>query len=94
MNKQRRLPQSNVLLGFEEEIKKCKLIQFEYGGTFKEVNVKLIDIINYLKSYDFIDYAYLSNDGYIKINDFNDHYCYCNIICFNSKYGTLDDFMN
>lgn len=84
----------NVLLGFEEEIKKCKLIQFEYGGTFKEVNVKLIDIINYLKSYDFIDYAYLSNDGYIKINDFNDHYCYCNIICFNSKYGTLDDFMN
>jgi FkbM family methyltransferase len=84
----------NVLIGFEEEIKKCKLIQFEYGGTFKEVNVKFIDIINYLKSYDFIDYAYLSNDGYIKINDFNDHYCYCNIICFNSKYGTLDDFMN
>jgi hypothetical protein len=46
-----------------------------------------------MMTHDFIDFAYLTNDGYIKINDFSDHYWYCNIICFNSKYGTLDDFI-
>ena len=83
----------NVIKGFKENIKNIKIIQFEYGGTFKEVNIKLIEIINYLKSYNFNDFSYLTPLGYTPIINFDDHYKYCNIICINEKYGLLKDFI-
>ncbi len=73
----------NVLLGFEDFLKNIKIIQFEYGGTFLDNNIKLIDIINYLKENGFCNFSYLTNTGYTPILDFTDHYQYCNIVCFN-----------
>jgi hypothetical protein len=83
----------NVIKGFEEYLDKIKIIQFEYGGTFKEINVKLIDVINYLEKYNFTDFSYLTPSGYCSIINFDDHYQYCNIICINKKYGLLKDFI-
>jgi hypothetical protein len=48
-------------------------------------NTKLIDVINYLKEYGFYKFSYLTNNGTILINDFSDHYHYCNIVCINKN---------
>lgn len=74
-----------VVKGFEDFIENVKIIQFEYGGTYIDSNVKLIDIVEYLKSYNFDDFSYLTPNGYEKIIDFSDHYNYCNIVCFNKN---------
>ena len=76
----------NVILGFEDYIKNIKIIQFEYGGTFLDNNVKLFDIISYLSKNNFSNFYYLSSKGLCLITNFEDHYQYCNIICFNNKY--------
>ena len=78
-----------VLKGFDNKIQIVKIIQFEYGGTFKDAEVKLNDIIIYLKKYGFEDFSYLYPDGRRIINNFNDHYKYCNIVCRNSKFKDL-----
>jgi len=72
-----------VLKGFGDSIKNIKIIQFEYGGTFLDNNTKLIEVIDYLKSYNFINFSYLTNEGLVDITDYTDHYNYCNIVCFN-----------
>jgi FkbM family methyltransferase len=78
----------NVLKGFDEYLHNVNIIQFEYGGTFLDSNTKLIDVINYLKMYNFNNFSYLTKFGPILIDDFSDHYQYCNVVCFNknSKY--------
>lgn len=75
----------NVLQGFEDFLENIKIIQFEYGGTFLDNNVKLIDIINYLKQKGFYKFSYLTNNGTKIITDFRDHYKYCNIVCINKN---------
>ena len=74
-----------VLQGFDDFLENIKIIQFEYGGTFLDNNIKLIDVINYLKNKGFCKFSYLTNNGTILITDFNDHYQYCNIVCINNK---------
>ena len=75
----------SVIQGFEDTIKNVKIIQFEYGGTFLDNNLKLIDIVNYLKQYGFEKFSYLTNTGTQLITDFTDHYQYCNIVCINKN---------
>jgi len=75
----------DVLQGFEDSLKNIKIIQFEYGGTFLDNNIKLIDVINYLDQNGFYKFSYLTNNGTVLITDFNDHYQYCNIVCINKK---------
>ena len=75
----------NVLQGFEDFLENVKLIQFEYGGTFLDNNLKLIDVINYLEKKGFYKFSYLTNDNPVLITDFNDHYQYCNIVCINKN---------
>ncbi len=75
----------NVLKGFENYLTNVKVIQFEYGGTFLDNNVKLIEVINYLTEKGFHMFSYLSPQGFSPILDFTDHYNYCNIICFNKN---------
>jgi FkbM family methyltransferase len=75
----------NVLTGFDDFLENIKIIQFEYGGTFLDNNIKLIDVINYLENKNFYKFSYLTNDGPIIITDFNDHYKYCNIVCINKN---------
>lgn len=73
-----------VIKGFEDHIQKVRYIQFEYGGTFIDTKVKLVDVVNYLRDRGFERFSYLSRDGLVEITDFTDHYQYCNIVCFNS----------
>lgn len=76
----------NVLKGFEDFLSKIRIIQFEYGGTFKDNNVTLLGIVEYLREHGFDGFSYLTPTGRQKIEDFRDHYNYCNIVCFNKNY--------
>lgn len=60
-----------------------KIIQFEYGGTYLDSNIKLIEIVNYLKNINFTKFAYLHGNGVALIHNFEDNYKYCNIVCIN-----------
>lgn len=75
----------NVLKGFEDFLYNVKIIQFEYGGTFLDNNVKLVDVKNYLEKYGFYKFAYLTLNTPMLITDFTDHYKYCNIVCVNKN---------
>lgn len=75
----------DVIKGFGDFLQHIKIIQFEYGGTFLDNNVKLIDVVNYLQEHGFSKFAYLTNYGPVVITDFTDHYQYCNIVCINKN---------
>lgn len=71
-----------VLKGFDTFLNNVNIIQFEYGGTFKDSNIKLKDVIDYLSEW-FEEFSYISPNGLVKLENYNDHYNYCNIVCFN-----------
>ena len=75
----------NVLQGFDDFLENIKIIQFEYGGTFLDNNVKLIDVKDYLEKKGFYNFSYLTDNGTKRIKDFKDHYQYCNIVCINKN---------
>jgi len=75
----------NVIKGFGNYISSVKVIQFEYGGTYKDNDTKMSDIIDYLKEYGFINFSYLAKNCLKAISNMNDHYQYCNIVCFNKN---------
>lgn len=75
----------NVIKGFGNYLKNIKIIQFEYGGTFLDNNIKLIEVIDYLRQFGFDKFSYLTNNGPTPIIDFHDHYQYCNIVCINNN---------
>lgn len=74
-----------MLKGFDDFLQNIKIIQFEYGGTFLDNNIKLIDVKEYLEQKGFYKFSYLTMDGPQIITDFNDHYQYCNIVCINKN---------
>jgi FkbM family methyltransferase len=74
-----------VLKGFEDFLQHVKVIQFEYGGTFLDNNTKLINVIEYLREHGFHKFSYVTRTGIRLIDDFNDHYNYCNIVCINKN---------
>jgi len=76
----------NVLKGFNNFLENVKIIQFEYGGTFIDNNVTLIEVINYLRDKGFYDFYYLTANGAVIITDFADHYQYCNIVTINNRF--------
>jgi FkbM family methyltransferase len=71
----------NVLKGFGDSLNIVRYIQFEYGGTYLDSDVKLIEVVDYLKQFGFSDFSYLVPHGRELIKDFTDHYTYCNIVC-------------
>lgn len=75
----------NVIKGFEDYLENIQIIQFEYGGTFLDNQIKLIDVIDYLIDKGFYKFSYLTNDGLVRITDYTDHYNYCNIVCINKS---------
>jgi len=79
----------NVLKGFEDKLEIVNIIQFEYGGTFLDSNVRLRDVIEYLEGKGFYKFSYLIQNGTAPLTDRNDHYQYCNIVCINKKSGFI-----
>ena len=75
----------SVLKGFSKYLHRVHLIQFEYGGTYIDNGIKLIEVKNYLESFGFNRFSYLVQNGTIPITNFDDHYHYCNIICINKN---------
>jgi FkbM family methyltransferase len=75
----------NVIKGFGDEIQKVKVIQFEYGGTYIDSGDKLKDVIEHLARYGFTNFHYLKYEGMVPLTNFDDHYEYSNIVCFNYK---------
>lgn len=77
-----------VLQGFGDRLKDVGVIQFEYGGNYKDSGVKLNDVIEILKSHGFHQFAYLTTegDGFVSLIDTEDHFFYCNIVCINKNY--------
>lgn len=75
----------SVLKGFGKYLQRVKLIQFEYGGTYLDNGIKLIEVKNYLESFGFTHFSYLVKNGTILITNFDDNYQYCNIICVNKN---------
>ena len=73
----------NVIKGFGNSIKRVKIIQFEYGGTYIDSGDKLKDVVEYLKSYGFGQFYYLKYEGMIPVTSLDDHYDYSNIVCVN-----------
>ena len=76
-----------VIQGFEDSLKLVDILQFEYGGTYKDNQHTLADVLSYLESMGFEEFGYLNKFGYAKIEDRNDHYRYCNVICFRNSKG-------
>lgn len=72
----------NVLKGIEDELNIVKCVQFEYGGTYRDSNVKLNDVISYLKQYSFTNFYYINQSGLKELENYEDHYQYANIACF------------
>jgi FkbM family methyltransferase len=77
----------NVIKGFGERLNIVQIIQFEYGGTFKDAGISLLEIINYLKEMGFHSFSYLNKNGMTTIENFEDHYQYSNIVCFNKTFN-------
>lgn len=77
-----------VLKGFENYLQNIKYIQFEYGGTYLDKNIKLIDVIDCLRKQGFCFFYYLSNNNLIPINNYSDHYNYCNIVCMKVQWNS------
>ncbi|NDE14528.1 FkbM family methyltransferase [bacterium] len=71
----------HVLKGFGTYLNIVDRIQFEYGGTYKDTNTTLLEVITYLRAYGFTKFSYLSPSGNVPITDYSDHYKYCNILC-------------
>jgi FkbM family methyltransferase len=71
-----------VLQGFGDYLKKVRILQFEYGGTFKDSGVRLVDIIQLCRQNGFSSFYYLTYGSLYEIPSYEDHYQYCNIVCF------------
>jgi FkbM family methyltransferase len=71
----------NVLKGASKllENNKIEFIQFEYGGTFREIGVKLNDVIGFLKDYDYGVYEMINGKPNAILN-YVDNYQYNNFI--------------
>jgi len=82
----------NVLYGFEDFIENINIIKLEYVGKYLDNNTKLIDIINYLKQKNFINFSYLTQEKLIPIQNYEDHYRYCNIVCMNKNINPINFF--
>jgi FkbM family methyltransferase len=82
-----------VLKGFDSFLNNIKIIQFEYGGTWLDANVTLLEVINYLIEYNFYNFNYITDHGLVNIPE-SDYIpkrlpiteLNTNIVCFNQSF--------
>lgn len=75
----------NVFKGMSNFLEKrmVKFIQFEYGGTYKDANYSLNDVILHLNKYGYGVYDLDENNNFIEIKNYDDDYNYNNFIAYN-----------
>ena len=71
----------NVIKGFSKSLHLIDIIQFEYGGTFSDNNIRLKEVCDWLRDNGFINFYYVAPKQPTLITDFSDHYQYSNILC-------------
>ena len=71
-----------VLNGFAEKLHMVDIVQFEYGGTYKDSNIKFSDVFDKLRQNGFEYFYYLVENGMVPVKEVVDHYNYCNVVCF------------
>tara|TARA_Y100001973_G_C5170370_1_gene318673 strand:+ start:633 stop:1355 length:723 start_codon:yes stop_codon:yes gene_type:complete len=78
----------DIIKGFGERIKDVNIIQFEYSGINWAMNIGMMDLINHLQQYDFCNFAYAATGGLeeIDISNFEDHWHWCNVVCFQKDF--------
>lgn len=71
----------DVLKGMKKLLSesKVKFIQFEYGGTYLDADIKLNELIDFLSDYEYKVYSFNGNEFTHLIN-FDDNYQYDNFI--------------
>jgi len=75
----------HIIRGFNEFLNSIKIVQFEYGRTTFICGTRMIDIISHLRKFGFKDFSYISPLGLIPLNSTEDHFNFCNIVCFKRK---------
>jgi FkbM family methyltransferase len=70
-----------VLRGFEDALSRVGIVQFEYGGTYRDSGVHLRDVVRHLRDHGFERFSYLHGRGLCPVDeDPVDHYRYCNVV--------------
>jgi FkbM family methyltransferase len=83
-----------VFMGFGDKLNIVKFIQFEYGSAVADAGYRLIDMIEYLRNYNFDGFAYLNEGGgLLDITDYTDHWRWCNIVCYNKNLISEQDWL-
>ena len=85
--------EKGVIEGFGDSIKNIKIIQFEYGGCWIDSEIKLVDVVEYLKHAGFTNFGRLYNNGIIPLGEtFVDDYNFSNMVCHNkNNYNSWED---
>jgi FkbM family methyltransferase len=65
----------DVIKGAETFLENIKTIQFEYGGTYPDRKIRLIDVVDLLNNFKIY---LLTPEKLILLDNFEDHYQYCN----------------
>tara|TARA_R100000008_G_scaffold84529_1_gene72153 strand:- start:442 stop:1191 length:750 start_codon:yes stop_codon:yes gene_type:complete len=83
-----------IIKGFGERIADVNIIQFEYSGINWAMNISMLDIIDYLMQFGFCEFSYAAVNGLerIDVESFEDHYHWCNVVCFQRDF--LDKLTN
>ena len=63
-------------------------IQFEYGGCFKDIGIKLNDVINFLSKYNYGVYE-LINDEFKIIKSYQDDFRWVNFYAFKNNINNI-----
>jgi len=74
-----------VLRGFGHYLDVTELIQFEYGGTWIDMNIHLHDALDYLGTYGFDSFYHLTSGGIVPLSSTKDDFEYANILAFRSE---------
>jgi FkbM family methyltransferase len=79
----------NILMGAKNSIQNdvIDIIQFEYGGCYKDGQKKLEDVYNYLKTNNYLLFRIIPN-GYVYIQDWTqklENYTYSNYVALKNK---------
>tara|TARA_B100001123_G_scaffold450743_1_gene623376 strand:- start:2136 stop:2969 length:834 start_codon:yes stop_codon:yes gene_type:complete len=79
-----------VLKGTGELLHNTSYVQFEYGNTFKDSNITLKGVCDYLIKYGLTNFYTVCTNGLIDQRSTHDHYMMCNVLAARSATDIKD----